>query len=116
MCRKTIVKRHCKYLPKTERWDQVAKAIDLDNLANGFDEPISWEFVQYLEGELNGVGDDRIKERLRGELLELKTTREGKKFLAELRKMVPEVDEYGPVGSQTDAARQAAKLEDKDRS
>lgn len=31
MCRKTVIKRLCKYLPKTEMWDKLAQAIDLDN-------------------------------------------------------------------------------------
>lgn len=31
MGRKTIIKRHCKHLPKSDRWQMLAKAIDLDN-------------------------------------------------------------------------------------
>jgi len=29
MCRKTVIKRLCKYLPKTNQWDKIATAIDL---------------------------------------------------------------------------------------
>jgi recombination protein RecT len=31
MARKTIIKRICKYLPKTEMWDKLGKAIEMDN-------------------------------------------------------------------------------------
>lgn len=31
MCRKTVLKRLCKYLPKTDRWDKLNQAIDIDN-------------------------------------------------------------------------------------
>lgn len=37
MCRKTVVKRHWKYLPKSERALMAAQAIDLDNDLNGID-------------------------------------------------------------------------------
>lgn len=31
MWRKTVIKRLCKYLPKTEAWEQLSKAIEFDN-------------------------------------------------------------------------------------
>ena len=31
MCKKTVVKRLCKYLPKTDKWEKVAKAIEMTN-------------------------------------------------------------------------------------
>ena len=31
MCRKTVIKRLTKYLPKTDQWDKLATAIDLTN-------------------------------------------------------------------------------------
>lgn len=31
MSRKTVIKRLCKYLPKTDKWDKISTAIDLDN-------------------------------------------------------------------------------------
>lgn len=36
MCRKTVIKRHTKYLPKSEKFEKVGKAIDVDNNLNGF--------------------------------------------------------------------------------
>lgn len=37
MIRKTCLKKHYKYLPKTEQAERIAKAIDLDNQVNGID-------------------------------------------------------------------------------
>lgn len=37
MIRKTAIKNHYKYLPKSERAEQIGHAIDLDNQANGID-------------------------------------------------------------------------------
>lgn len=37
MIRKTCIKKHYKYLPKTERAEMAAMAIDLDHVANGID-------------------------------------------------------------------------------
>lgn len=37
MIRKTCIKRHYKYLPKTEQAERIAAAIELDNQANGID-------------------------------------------------------------------------------
>lgn len=31
MCRKTVIKRLTKYLPKTDRWEQLARTVDIDN-------------------------------------------------------------------------------------
>lgn len=45
MARKTVIKRICKYLPKTEMWDKLYKAIDIDNE----DYKISNEQINYIE-------------------------------------------------------------------
>jgi hypothetical protein len=37
MIRKTCIKRHYKYLPKTEQAERIAQAIEIDNVANGID-------------------------------------------------------------------------------
>lgn len=39
MGRKTVIKRHCKHLPKSDRWQFLAKAIDLDNADYDLGEP-----------------------------------------------------------------------------
>lgn len=49
MCRKTIVKRHFKYLPKSEN-KYLEKAIELDN--EDYDFPLSYEQGNYIESLL----------------------------------------------------------------
>lgn len=53
MSRKTIIKRHSKYLPKSERTDKFDKAVDLDNQVNGFREPMDFGMLQFLETTLD---------------------------------------------------------------
>lgn len=48
MYRKTVVKRQFKYLPKSSG-DSVQKAIELDNYANGYDEPIGMNLIGLIE-------------------------------------------------------------------
>lgn len=48
MARKTVIKRLCKYLPKTEMWERLATAIDLDNS----DYPASEDQKDYIESLL----------------------------------------------------------------
>jgi recombination protein RecT len=48
MCRKTVIKRLTKYLPKTDQWDKLATAIDIDNK----DYSISNDQASYIESLL----------------------------------------------------------------
>lgn len=67
MARKTVIKRLCKYLPKTEMWDKLATAIDLDNS----DYPASDDQRDYIESLLRYANFDqsyldRLERELRG--------------------------------------------------
>lgn len=60
MARKTVIKRLCKYLPKTEMWERLATAIDLDNS----DYPASDEQKDYAESLLRTSNlDHDVRER-----------------------------------------------------
>ncbi len=48
MSRKTVIKRICKYLPKTDIWDKLSTAIDLSNMDHG----ASYEQRDYVESLL----------------------------------------------------------------
>jgi len=54
MCRKTVIKRIVKYLPKTEMWDKLATAIDIDNSDYG----ITDNQRDYIESLLITAGID----------------------------------------------------------
>lgn len=67
MSRKTVIKRLCKYLPKTEMWDKLAQAIDLDNS----DYTASYEQINFIESLLNNAcieveEDEDITRELKG--------------------------------------------------
>jgi len=54
MSRKTVIKRLCKYLPKTEMWDKLAQAIDLDNS----DYTATHDQIDYIESLLISANID----------------------------------------------------------
>ena len=51
MFRKTVIKRHCKYLPKSG--DKLYKAIEVSNYATGFDETLSHSYWAFVEGKIH---------------------------------------------------------------
>ena len=53
MCRKTIIKRHSKYLPKSEQTSKFDQAVDLDNQVNGFREPMDFGMLAFLEKSID---------------------------------------------------------------
>lgn len=59
MCRKTVLKRLCKYLPKTDRWEKVANAIEVDNE----DYQASMTQVGYIESLLHNSTLDEAKKK-----------------------------------------------------
>lgn len=72
MSRKTVIKRLCKYLPKTERWDRLAQAIDLDNS----DYSASHEQKDYIESLLRTANlDERETSRLYNEVESMSSSR-----------------------------------------
>lgn len=65
MARKTVLKRLCKYLPKSNEWDKVNEAIELDNQ----DYPATMGQENYIQSLLIGCGYDhehrhRIEKRI----------------------------------------------------
>lgn len=77
MSRKTVVKRQWKYLPKSNE-DKFCKAIQLDNYANGYDEPIDMGLISVIEGMLltSSLSHER-REKIEGELLTLEHKSDG---------------------------------------
>lgn len=53
MCRKTVNKRHTKYLPKSVNSEKLEKAIELDNDIHGFKEPMDFGMLQFLETSID---------------------------------------------------------------
>jgi len=85
MCRKAILRRHTKYLPKTEKWDKLNKAIELDN--NDYTLDIDSPTVQYIYSLMDSSHlDDRKRNQLQSEILggELSQDRAGE-IITELK-------------------------------
>lgn len=61
MCRKVVIKRLCKYLPKTDKWDKMQEAISLDNSDFQFD--INSGKATYLFSLLDSTNFDEPKKQ-----------------------------------------------------
>lgn len=65
MARKTVIKRLTKYLPKTDKWEQVGQAIEVDNSIY----PASLQQVEYIHRLIDGSGyDDERKRMMHGQI------------------------------------------------
>jgi recombination protein RecT len=88
MFRKTVIKRHCKYLPKSG--DKLYKAIEVSNYATGFDETLSHSLWAYVESKLeSSTLDEPRKQAMRTEL-------ENFSYKWEADKMLEYIEQYQP--------------------
>ena len=90
MCRKTVIKRHYKYLPKSKELEKLEKAIDLDNQANGFDELIDFGLLSWIESMIGqSMIDAPQKEKFMNRLAKLEYKSQGFKMIDELKEYQP---------------------------
>lgn len=74
MIRKTVIKRHCKYLPKSHGFELVAKAVDLDNKLNGFlasDGQVTFILSLIHTAEINDDEKSRLEDEAAFDLSEI---------------------------------------------
>lgn len=91
MCRKTVIKRHYKYLPKSGGLDKLEKAIELDNQVNGFEEEVDFGMVTWIENMIHQAQlDDKRKEHFIKRMNNLQ-------YKSEAHKMVEELSEFQPI-------------------
>ena len=90
MCRKTIIKRHSKYLPKSEKTTKFDQAIDLDNQVNGFREPMDFGMLAFLESSIDRstIDPDR-KAKLKLEMSRWEYKSDAYKLMEELSESMP---------------------------
>lgn len=76
MCRKTVIKRHFKYLPKTDNIDRLQKAFEVENEANGY--KVSDAQLSYIETLLHNstISEDR-KQAIENEMFEYDSLQAG---------------------------------------
>jgi len=88
MCRKTVIKRHWKYLPKSDHSEQFAKAVDLDNIANGYYQKADYNHIGLAESLVeNCTLDPDRKEKLIREL-------HGMEYEHEVQRLINYVSDY----------------------
>lgn len=90
MCRKTVIKRHYKYLPKSSELDKFERAIDLDNRANGFDEPIDFGTMTFVESMIDSsTATPKMKDKYRAEMLQIEYKSQAFKLIDILKDSQP---------------------------
>lgn len=107
MCRKTVIKRISKYLPKTDRWEKFSQAVEIDNQDYLISDDQRYYLLNLLEAR---VIDPEIKKMLENKIkgeLSLSEFNSIKKQLSE-----PQIDPIlaGENYSQTDIKNHLAKL------
>lgn len=116
MCRKTVLKRHFKYLPKSDGAEKIQTAIDLDNQINGFDEPVDFGIISLVESLIHQASlDDNLKDKFTKRMNDLQTKSEAFKMINELSEYQPIVGVHRTphtVKEIGDAARFAADKDD----
>lgn len=92
MCRKTVIKRHYKYLPKSDgdKHERFQKAVDLDNTVNGFDEPVDFGLQTLIESMIyNSSLDDTKKHQHTQRMLSLTNKHDAFRMIEELKDSQP---------------------------
>ena len=102
MCRKTVIKRLCKYLPKTDQWEYVNKAIELDNTDYKLD--IDSGTVQYISDLIRTAAiDSDEKSSFELEIYSGELTRDrADEIITSLKMDQPDLIESGMNYNQTD--------------
>jgi len=116
MCRKTVIKRHYKYLPKSDGMERFEKAVELDNDVHGFNEPVDFGIVTLIEQMIHNSGfADKKKEHFTNRMLKLESKSEAFKMIDELKDSQPIIGLDRPAVPQyeiSEAVRNAADRDD----
>lgn len=116
MCRKTVIKRHYKYLPKSQGMEKFEKAVELDNELHGFREAMDFGLQNYVEGLIhNSTLDAEKKLKLEQQLYNFEYKDQAFKMIDMLKDCQPVPGrDYTPhtVKEQGEAIRNAVDLDD----
>ncbi len=110
MCRKSVIKRLYKYLPKSDKSENLTKAIELDN--SEYDLPASFELIDYASSLIaNSTYDDETKHRFDKELRGEISTSGVNAMIVELKRNQQGIDEHshlsqGEIGTHIDEISQ----------
>ena len=116
MCRKTVLKRHTKYLPKSNAMEKLDTAIELDNQLHGFREEIDYGMLTFLESLIeNSTFDPEKKLKMLSGLGKLQYKDEAFKLIDNLKEHQPIIGrDQTPHGMKeiNQAVKNAADLDD----
>jgi len=116
MCRKTVIKRHSKYLPKSVGTEKLDKAIELDNEVNGFREPMDFGMLQFLETSIDrSTIDPERKAKLKTQMSKWEYKSDAYELMSELGESMPIVGLHTTphsVEEQGEAIRRAVEKDD----
>lgn len=116
MCRKTVIRRHSKYLPKSAGSEKFDKAVELDNEAHGFAESVDFGLISLIESMIhNSSLDEYKKSSMQKRMLEIKTKSEAFEMIDVLKdsQPIPGIDRpAGPQYEITEAVKNAADKDD----
>lgn len=87
MTRKTCIKRHFKHLPKSNKIEQLEKAIDLSHVAGGFTEPVSYTSIGLIESLLQTANlSEEEKDKIESEISLIEYEHQARKVIKHLQK------------------------------
>jgi len=118
MCRKTVIKRHYKYLPKSDgkATERLQNAIELDNQLHGFEEPVDFGLMTLIEEMIYRSSlDDKKKAVMTRRMNALGSKSEAFKMIEELKDSQPIIGMDRPpltAYEQVSATRERADRED----
>jgi recombinational DNA repair protein RecT len=107
MCRKTVLRRIVKYLPKSAQWEKVAEAVKLDE-ADYIASPSTYTYVEELLRS-SSVGEQQ-KEEIYAVLMGDMTQTEANKIITFLKDNQRDPIESGDNYSQTDIQNKLSQL------
>ena len=91
MCRKTVIKRHYKYLPKGDQFTRIEQAIEYDNEIHGSLTPVTENMRAYIDELMNTYQiDQHILDGFRDRFLNLTWSHDAEKLLADVQEWKPE--------------------------
>jgi len=103
MCRKTVLRRITKYLPKTDRWERLNQAIEIDNA----EYEASWEEKARLEALINNsTYDDDAKGIMDAKVREGLSQSEAENMKKDLIANQQTFSDHGRTGGQTEIRKQ----------
>jgi len=115
MCRKTTIKRHYKYLPKSSGLEKFERAVELDNQTHGFDEPVAFGRMTVIEQMIwNSSLDDIKKETMTKRMNALQNKSEAFKLIDDLKDSQPIIGLDRPPVAQYEVNKAAKDRADRD--